>query len=150
MGDISGAPRHAGSISLLVWGEWVPECGRSATLLANASTLLLMLKFWFNFQNLIHSLPSALNNISCLSIDGCWDLWTSVQMVNAFYCCNRLLLFPTAEGEFEGAPELGRALGQGTGWGINGFEVCHCWVQQRSCWETWRPGWVGDSKGNCP
>lgn len=38
----------------------------------NASALALMLKFRFNFQNLIRSLPSALNNISCLRIDGCW------------------------------------------------------------------------------
>jgi hypothetical protein len=40
--------------------------------LPNASILALMLKFRFNFQNLICSLSSALNNISCLRIDGCW------------------------------------------------------------------------------
>lgn len=40
--------------------------------LPNAGALALMLKFQFNFQNLIRSLPSALNNISCLRITGCW------------------------------------------------------------------------------
>lgn len=38
--------------------------------LPNTSALALMLKFRFNFQNLIRSLPSALNNISCLRRDG--------------------------------------------------------------------------------
>lgn len=37
----------------------------------NASILALTLKFRLNLHNLIHSLPSALNNISCLRIDGC-------------------------------------------------------------------------------
>lgn len=40
--------------------------------LPNASTLALMLKFRFNFQNSIRSLPLALNNISRLRIDDCW------------------------------------------------------------------------------
>lgn len=79
MGHVSGwclrAPDMRGSILLAVQDEGL-QAGRrrvaAATLdLPNASTLALMLKFWLNFQNLIRSLPSALNNISCLRIDGC-------------------------------------------------------------------------------
>lgn len=66
--DVQGASpgpcRGSGALSR------VEADGGRAPLACQMAALALMLKFRFNFQNSIHSLPWALNNISCLRRDG--------------------------------------------------------------------------------